>query len=152
MCYAFAVAEPRAAILSRCYSDGWRAFELPTSLAVTSRQIWRCDVTFCRRYTPCYSEAKDVITSKNTTSQYFITICYLVAEVFYKDMSSWLILRWYNDDFSTVCYTVPNDDDDDDDDDDITKHVASSPHFLLIRSKISTFNSKKHNQRVSAYR
>jgi hypothetical protein len=29
-----------------------------------SRQISRCDVTFSRLYTPCYSETKDVITSK----------------------------------------------------------------------------------------
>jgi hypothetical protein len=30
-----------------------------------SRQISRCDVTFSRLYTPCYSEIKDVITSKS---------------------------------------------------------------------------------------
>jgi hypothetical protein len=54
-----------AAILSRCYSDGWRAFVCPTSLAVMSRHISRCDVTFSRLYTPCYSETKDVITSKS---------------------------------------------------------------------------------------
>jgi hypothetical protein len=29
-----------------------------------SRQTSRCDVTFSRLYTPCYSETKDVITSK----------------------------------------------------------------------------------------
>jgi hypothetical protein len=31
---------------------------------IRTPDISRCDVTFCRRYTPCYSEAKDVITSK----------------------------------------------------------------------------------------
>jgi hypothetical protein len=35
-----AVVQPRAAILFRCYGNGWRAFLLSIYLAVTSRQIF----------------------------------------------------------------------------------------------------------------
>jgi hypothetical protein len=44
---------------------------------VTSRHISRCDVTFSRLYTPCYSETKDVITSKGYNL--FRTRCILYA-------------------------------------------------------------------------
>jgi hypothetical protein len=68
---------------------------------VTSRHLSRCDVTFSRLYTPCYSETKDVITSKWRPGP---TQCCIAEEEEEED----------------------DDDDDDEDDDDVWPRLAGS--------------------------